>query len=93
MVTDGLSEEGLRLLQDQAEVVESETLDALGEFDALIVRGRTKVSSEVLNNAGSRLRVIGRAGVGVDNIDLEAASSRGVLVVNAPHSEIGRAHV
>ncbi len=86
LVTDGLSEEGLRLLQDQAEVVESETLDALGEFDALIVRGRTKVSSEVLNNAGSRLRVIGRAGVGVDNIDLEAASSRGVLVVNAPHS-------
>jgi D-3-phosphoglycerate dehydrogenase len=86
LVTDGLSEQGLRLLQEQAEVVESETLEALGESDALVVRGRTKVTAEVLEQAGSKLKVIGRAGVGVDNIDLEAAKSRGLIVVNAPQA-------
>ena len=86
LVTDGLSEEGLRLLREQAKVVESETLEALGESDALVVRGRTKVTAEVLEQAGSNLKVIGRAGVGVDNIDLEAAKSLGVTVVNAPQA-------
>ncbi len=86
LVTDGLSEEGLRLLREQAEVVESETLKALGESDALVVRGRTKVTAEVLEQASSNLKVIGRAGVGVDNIDLEAAKSRGLTVVNAPQA-------
>jgi len=86
LVTDGLSEEGLRLLRDQAEVIESETLEALGESDALIVRGRTKVTSEVLAQASPELKVIGRAGVGVDNIDLEAAKSKGLTVVNAPQA-------
>ncbi len=86
LVTDGLSEEGLRLLRDQAEVIESETLEALGESDALIVRGRTKVTAEVLDLAGPGLKVIGRAGVGVDNIDLQAAKSKGLTVVNAPQA-------
>jgi D-3-phosphoglycerate dehydrogenase len=86
LVTDGLSEEGLRLLREQAEVIESETLEALGESDALIVRGRTKVTAEVIEQAGPNLKVIGRAGVGVDNIDLEAAESRGLTVVNAPQA-------
>ena len=84
LVTDGLSEEGLRLLRDQAEVIESETLEALGESDALIVRGRTEVTADVLDQAGLELKVIGRAGVGVDNIDLQAAKSKGLIVVNAP---------
>ncbi len=86
LVTDGLSEEGLRLLRDQAEVIESESLQALGETDALIVRGRTKVTAEVLGQASQKLRVIGRAGVGVDNIDLETAKSKGITVVNAPQA-------
>jgi D-3-phosphoglycerate dehydrogenase len=86
LVTDGLSEEGLRLLRDQAEVIESESLQALGESDALIVRGRTKVTAEVLGQASQKLRVIGRAGVGVDNIDLETAKSKGITVVNAPQA-------
>ncbi|MFV1859317.1 MAG: hydroxyacid dehydrogenase [Anaerolineales bacterium] len=86
LVTDGLSEEGLRLLRDQAEVIESETLEALGESDALIVRGRTKVTAEVLDQARPGLKVIGRAGVGVDNIDLQAAKSKGLTVVNAPQA-------
>jgi D-3-phosphoglycerate dehydrogenase len=86
LVTDGLSEEGLRLLQDQAEVIESETLEALGESDALVVRGRTKVTADVLDQAGPRLKVIGRAGVGVDNIDLQAAQSKEIIVVNSPEA-------
>ena len=86
LVTDGLSDEGLRLLRGQAKVIESETLAALGEYDALVVRGRTKVSAEVIEEAGPNLKVIGRAGVGVDNIDLEAAKSRGLIVVNAPQA-------
>jgi D-3-phosphoglycerate dehydrogenase len=86
LVTDGLSEEGLRLLREQAEVIESETLQALGEYDALVVRGRTKVTAEVIEQAGPNLKVIGRAGVGVDNIDLKAAKSRGLTVVNAPQA-------
>ena len=86
LVTDGLAEEGLRLLRDQAEVIESETLETLGESDALIVRGRTKVTAEALNQAGPSLKVIGRAGVGVDNIDLQAAKSKGLIVVNAPQA-------
>ncbi len=86
LVTDGLSEEGLRVLRDQAEVIESETLEALGESDALIVRGRTRVTAEALDQAGSGLKVIGRAGVGIDNIDLQAAKSKGLIVVNAPQA-------
>ncbi|MFQ5942236.1 MAG: hydroxyacid dehydrogenase [Anaerolineales bacterium] len=86
LVTDGLSEDGLRLLRDQAEVIESESLDTLGESDALIVRGRTKVTAEALDRAGPDFKVIGRAGVGVDNIDLQAAESKGLIVVNAPQA-------
>ncbi|GAA5514679.1 D-3-phosphoglycerate dehydrogenase [Deinococcus carri] len=63
-----------------------ETLRRLPEYDALITRSRTKVDRELLAAAGERLRVIGRGGVGVDNIDLEACSRRGILVLNAPES-------
>ncbi|AWN23281.1 phosphoglycerate dehydrogenase [Deinococcus irradiatisoli] len=63
-----------------------ETLRRLPEFDALITRSRTKVDRELIDAAGPRLKVIGRGGVGVDNIDLEYASLRGLLVLNAPES-------
>jgi D-3-phosphoglycerate dehydrogenase len=56
----------------------------LSDFDAIIVRSATKLSREVIESAGNSLRVIGRAGVGVDNIDLVAASDAGIVVVNAP---------
>src|SRR5207244_6885569 len=58
-----------------------------GEFDGLVVRSETKVTARVLE-AGRRLRVVGRAGVGVDNIDVPAATRLGVLVVNAPRGNI-----
>ena len=91
LVMDNVSEEGLTPLrkEESIEVVIGKPMDeetlvsAIGEFDALIVRSATKVTEKVLQ-AGSRLKIVGRAGVGVDNIDVEAATRRGVLVVNAP---------
>lgn len=89
LVSDGLAPEGLALLQAAAEVtadpkISAEALlAALPGYDALIVRSRTKVTAAVIA-AGSRLKVIGRAGVGVDNIDVAAAVARGIAVVNSP---------
>jgi len=62
-------------------------LGVIGEYDALIVRSATKADAELLERARS-LKVIGRAGIGVDNVDLETATRRGVLVVNAPQSNV-----
>lgn len=62
-----------------------ELLAIVGEYDAVITRSRTRVDAELLER-GTRLKVVGRGGVGVDNIDLVAASRRGVLVVNAPEA-------
>jgi D-3-phosphoglycerate dehydrogenase / 2-oxoglutarate reductase len=89
LITDGLDETGLAVLRGSAEVVDRPTITAdellktAGEHDALIVRGRTKVTAAVFA-AAPRLKVVGRAGVGVDNIDLDAARQHGVTVVNAP---------
>ena len=89
LVSDGLSPDGLALLAKSGEVVSNskitpaELLAALPEFDALVVRSRTKVTAPVLA-AGTRLKVVGRAGVGVDNIDVAAAVARGIVVVNSP---------
>ena len=57
----------------------------IGEFDAIIVRSATQLTAELIERA-ERLRVIGRAGTGVDNVDVEAATKRGIIVVNAPES-------
>jgi D-3-phosphoglycerate dehydrogenase len=86
LVTDGLEASGLALLREAAEVIESSTLERLPESDALVVRSRTKVTGEVIRASGERLKVVGRAGVGVDNIDLESARARGLTVVNAPEA-------
>jgi D-3-phosphoglycerate dehydrogenase len=89
LVSDGLSEAGLNLLRAAGEVAVTpkigadELLVALPEYHALIVRSRTKVTARVVE-AGRNLKVIGRAGVGVDNIDVAAALARGVTVVNSP---------
>jgi D-3-phosphoglycerate dehydrogenase / 2-oxoglutarate reductase len=64
-----------------------EMLEHIGEYDALIVRSGTKVDAEVIQ-AADNLKVVGRAGVGVDNIDVEAATKRGIMVINAPQSNI-----
>jgi len=72
-------------VDNRAGISEMDLLKSIPKFDALIVRGRTKVS-ETLMGAGKSLKVIGRAGVGVDNIDLEAAKKHKITVVNAPMS-------
>ena len=86
LITDGLSSSGIALLKKKVDVTEMDSAMLSGEFDALIVRSRTKVGSQVIESGGSRLSVIGRAGVGVDNIDLAAAKKSGVVVVNAPEA-------
>ncbi len=89
LVSDGLSADGLALLGKAGEVVSNPTitpaelLAGLPEYDALVVRSRTKVTAQVLAH-GARLKVVGRAGVGVDNIDVPAAVARGIVVVNSP---------
>jgi D-3-phosphoglycerate dehydrogenase len=89
LLTDGLEEGGRAILSPAAEVVDrtgigaEDLLKEIGEYDALIVRGRTKVTAAVLA-AATNLKVAGRAGVGVYNIDLYAARERGVIVVNSP---------
>lgn len=89
LLTDGLEENGQAILREFAEVVNQPTITAdellkvVGEYDALIVRGRTKVIPAVFD-AGTKLKVVGRAGVGVDNIDLNAAKQHKVTVVNSP---------
>jgi D-3-phosphoglycerate dehydrogenase len=89
LVTETIAEEGLAALRAAAQVDVKTDLDKarlvelLPEYDALVVRSATKVTAEVLQ-AGARLRVVGRAGTGVDNIDVEAATQHGIIVVNAP---------
>ena len=89
LLTDGLEENGVSVLRQSAQVDDrpgisaDELLTIIGDYDALIVRGRTKVTQAVLD-AGKNLKVVGRSGVGVDNIDLKAAKGCGVAVVNAP---------
>jgi D-3-phosphoglycerate dehydrogenase len=89
LVADPLAEDGLARLRRAGEVevrtkmTEAELIAAIPGFDALVVRSETVVTAAVLE-AGAALRVVGRAGVGVDNIDVAAATRRGILVVNAP---------
>mgnify|MGYP001204729911 CR=1 FL=1 len=89
LISDPIADEGVELLRGRAEVdvrlglKTQELLDIVGEYDALVVRSETKVTAEVIE-AGKRLQVVARAGIGVDNIDLDAATTAGIAVVNAP---------
>jgi len=94
LIADPLEASGIELLREGG--VEAVVLAAadrprlgemVGEFDALVVRSATKVTRALLASPG-RLRVIGRAGVGVDNVDVDAATERGILVVNAPTANL-----
>lgn len=89
LIADPIAQEGVDLLNKYVEVdirpglSKDELKNIIGEYDGLVVRSETKVTSDVIE-CGMKLQVIGRAGVGVDNIDLEAATHHGVAVVNAP---------
>ena len=91
LITDNIHEAGKEILGEHAEVDDrrgitaEELFQVVGGYDALIVRGRTKLPRPVFE-AATQLKVIGRAGIGVDNIDLAAANAHGVMVVNSPHA-------
>jgi len=91
LVKEKIADSGIELLRQDFDVElgldwDQATLEQrIGEFDALIVRSATKVTPELIAKA-TNLRVVGRAGTGVDNVDMAAASKRGILVVNAPES-------
>ncbi|MEW6244203.1 MAG: hydroxyacid dehydrogenase [Bacillota bacterium] len=89
MVTDRLAEPGLRMLSERAHIhlapgiSYEQLLRSIPEYHGLVVRSCTRVTGDIIH-AGTKLKVIGRAGSGLDNIDLAAASSRGIQVVNVP---------
>ncbi|MFH1031437.1 MAG: phosphoglycerate dehydrogenase [Chloroflexota bacterium] len=89
LISDALDKEGVDILRSFAEVdvktglKPEELISIIGEYDALVVRSQTQVTAEVIQ-AGKKLQVVGRAGVGVDNINVEEATHRGIAVVNAP---------
>lgn len=90
LVTDPLEQEGVQILKDAGfEVKETGKLtpeqlcEVIGGYDCIIVRSATRVTAEVIKKAG-RLKIIGRAGVGLDNIDIESATYAGIIVMNAP---------
>src|SRR4030095_11519842 len=95
LVIDAIASEGLAYLRERGAQVDEvssrlrrETLfGRLGEYEAIVTRSSTTVTAEFLGHA-RRLRILGRAGVGVDNIDVDACSRQGVVVVNAPHGNV-----
>ena len=100
LVLDGLSQEGVDVFQKadgyEVDVKPPQSVEELkaiiGEYDGLVVRSGTKVTAEALESPG-KLKVIGRAGVGTDNIDKEAATNAGIVVMNTPGAETRFPHV
>jgi len=91
LITDKIFDEGIKLLETKGYQVtkawdksKTEILNIIGEYDALIVRSATKVTAELIAQA-RKLKVIGRAGDGLDNVDMEKALEKGITVVNTPH--------
>ena len=93
LVREDVGEPGIALLREHFEVEtgfdwSAEVLaERIGEFDAILVRSATQLTAELIER-GERLRIIARAGVGVDNVDVPAATRRGILVANAPQSNV-----
>lgn len=89
LVSDSLAEEGVRRLESGAEVdvitnlSPDELVKKIKDYDALVIRSGTRVTADVIN-AADHLKVVGRAGVGIDNVDVEAATKKGIIVLNTP---------
>lgn len=91
LITDSIAEEGIEILKNASNInyeikagIKNEDLKPiLGNYDAVITRSGTNVDADLLENTG-KLKIIGRAGVGLDNVDIEAASKKGLIVMNAP---------
>jgi len=91
LICDRITDEGIKLLEDKSYQVtkawnmqKTELQKIIGEYDALIVRSATQITADLIDKA-KKLKVIGRAGEGIDNIDLKKAAERGIAVVNTPH--------
>ncbi len=90
LVRESIAAAGVDLLREHFEVDEdadSDLAEIIDRYDAIVVRSATKLTAELIDRA-SKLKVIGRAGVGVDNVDVEAATRRGIVVANAPESTV-----
>jgi len=90
LVREPIAEAGIQLLRDRFDVDvdgDSDLAEAIGGYDAIVIRSATKLTADLIARA-ERLKVIGRAGVGVDNVDVEAATRKGIVVANAPESTV-----
>jgi D-3-phosphoglycerate dehydrogenase len=90
LVRESIAQAGVELLRERFDVDEDgagDLAEIIGRYDAIVIRSATKLTADVIERA-DRLRVIGRAGVGVDNVDVEAATRRGIVVANAPESTV-----
>ncbi|NIQ25681.1 MAG: phosphoglycerate dehydrogenase, partial [Gammaproteobacteria bacterium] len=95
LLADEIAAEGVEILkrtpgmavEARGGISGEELRSIIGSYDALVVRSRTKVTAEIMQ-AGTNLKVLGRAGVGVDNIDLDYATRRGIVVLNAPGGNV-----
>jgi D-3-phosphoglycerate dehydrogenase / 2-oxoglutarate reductase len=90
LVRESIAEAGIDLLRERFDVdvdAESSLEEIIGGYEAIVVRSATKLTADLIERA-ARLKVIGRAGVGVDNVDVEAATRRGIIVANAPESTV-----
>jgi D-3-phosphoglycerate dehydrogenase len=95
LVSDTLSEEGIKIFQESPDIevdvntdlTPEELQEVIGDYHALVIRSATRVTAEIIE-AAHNLKVIGRAGIGLDNIDIPAASKKGIIVMNAPEGNI-----
>jgi D-3-phosphoglycerate dehydrogenase / 2-oxoglutarate reductase len=90
LVREPIADAGIDLLRERFDVVvdgETDLVEAIADCDGIVIRSATKLTADVLRHA-ERLKVIGRAGVGVDNVDVEAATRKGIVVANAPESTV-----
>ncbi len=91
LVREPIAEAGIRLLRERGFEVDvdgdSDLADTIGRYDAIVIRSATTLTAELIERA-ERLKVIGRAGVGIDNVDVDAATRRGIVVANAPESTV-----
>jgi D-3-phosphoglycerate dehydrogenase len=90
LVREPIAEAGIELLRERFDVdvePDGNLAEKIGDYDAIVIRSGTKLTADLIER-GERLKVIGRAGVGVDNVDLDAASKRGIIVANAPQSTV-----
>jgi D-3-phosphoglycerate dehydrogenase len=93
LVAEKIADAGVQMLRDRFDVdlgldwSAEELAERIGQYDAILIRSATKLTADLIDRA-DRMKVIGRAGVGVDNVDVEAATRRGIIVANAPASNV-----